>query len=304
MLNRLDLRDEVAAALDDNRPVVALESSILAHGLPSPLNVEVASGAEAAIRQAGAVPATVAVIDGIIRVGISPTELTRFGNDRDIPKLSRADLPLALACGWTGATTVAATMIGARLAGIRVFATGGIGGVHRGANRTFDISADLQELATSPVLVVASGAKAILDIPKTLEYLETCGVTVVTYRHNQFPAFWARNSDVQTPARLDAPETIAKAFQARCFLGIGGGMLVANPVSESHAIPSEQIECYIEMACNRAADLGVTGKRLTPFLLTEISKLSAGKTLQANARLVLDNARLAADIAMVMAQAA
>lgn len=289
---------EVGAALDARRPVVALESTIITHGMPWPGNLEMALSVEAIIRDNGATPATIAVIDGVLHVGLDKTLLEGLAQAKDVLKVSRADLAYAMAAGRTGATTVAATMIAAHFAGIGVFATGGIGGVHRGAEKSFDISADLEELARTPVIVVCAGAKAILDVSKTLEVLETKGVPVVTCGSDAFPAFWSRDSGLKSPLRLDTARDIA-AFQAmRIRLGIDGGMLVANPVPEANEIPRTEMETHIEAALQRADAQGISGKEVTPFLLGEILSLTGGRSLETNIALVRNNARLAAEIAV------
>ena len=305
---------EVAAALAASHPVVALESTIITHGMPWPQNVETARRVEAELRRHGAVPATIAVMDGVIRVGLEPAELEALGQARGVAKLSRADLAACLATGGTGATTVAATMICARLAGISVFATGGIGGVHRGAiggaiggamggaEASFDISADLMELAQTPVTVVAAGAKAILDLPKTLEVLETQGVPVIAYRQDDFPAFWSRSSGLKAPLRMDTPEAIAAAHKMRAALGLPGGQLVANPIPVEAEIARADIMPVIEQALKEAALQGVAAKAVTPFLLQRIFELTEGRSLQSNIALVLNNARLAAQIAAALAR--
>jgi pseudouridine-5'-phosphate glycosidase len=292
----------VAGARQAGRPIVALESTIVTHGMPYPGNIEMAAGVEALIREAGAEPATIAVLDGNLKIGLEELELARLAETKDAMKLSRADLAFAVSTGRTGSTTVAATMIAAALAGIRVFATGGIGGVHRGAETSFDISADLDELARTSVIVVCAGAKAILDVPKTLEVLETRGVPVVTCGADRFPAFWSRESDLPTPLRLDDPAAIA-AFQAkREALGIAGGMLVANPVPETDEIPAPEMNLHIDEALALAARKGITGKAVTPFLLSTILDLTGGRSLATNIALVRHNARLAADIAVALAE--
>ena len=299
----LDIAPEVAAALAAGQPVVALESTILTHGMPWPQNLEMARSVEAAIRDGGAVPATIAVIDGRIRVGLDAQTLESLAQMQDatVMKLSRADLAVALATGRTGATTVAATMICAHLAGIRVFATGGIGGVHRGAGDSFDISADLQELARTPVTVVCAGAKAILDLPKTLEVLETLGVPVLAYRQDAFPAFWSRDSGLTAPLRLDDPAQIAASARMRAALGLPGGQLVANPIPADAEISRDEIVPAIEAALAEAAAQGIAAKAVTPFLLGRIVELTEGRSLTANIALVLANARLAAQIAAAVA---
>lgn len=292
---------EVDAALKSGRAVVALESTIITHGMPWPQNVETARAVEAAVRDGGAVPATMAVMGGRIHIGLTDAELERLGQARDVAKLSRADLAACVAVGGTGATTVAATMICARLAGISVFATGGIGGVHRGAETSFDISADLAELAQTAVTVVAAGAKAILDLPKTLEYLETAGVPVIAYGQDAFPAFWSRDSGMKAPLRMDSAEAIAAAHRMRALLGLPGGQLVANPIPVEAEIAREVIGPVIEAALAEAAAQGIAAKAVTPFLLGRMFELTEGRSLAANIALVLNNARLAAAIARALA---
>ena len=291
------LSPEVAAARDAGLPVVALESTIITHGMPWPQNVQTARAVEAEVRKAGAVPATIAVRDGHILVGLTDAQLDDLGQAKGVAKLSRADLAACLATGGVGATTVAATMICAHLAGIRVFATGGIGGVHRGAERSFDISADLLELAATPVTVVAAGAKAILDLPKTLEVLETHGVPVIAYGQDAFPAFWSRDSGLKAPLRMDDPAQIAAAHIMRIRLGLPGGQLVANPIPVSDEIARAQIMPVIETALTEAEAQGISAKNVTPFLLQRIFELTEGRSLVANIALVLNNARLGAAIA-------
>ena len=292
---------EAAAARAAARPIVALESTIITHGMPYPDNLETARAVEAAVRGEGAVPATIAVAQGAIRIGLDPDALDALAADGGVRKLSRADLAVALACGWTGATTVAATMICARLAGIEVFATGGIGGVHRGAETSFDISADLEELAQTPVTVVASGAKAILDLPKTLEVLETRGVPVIAFGQDALPAFWSRDSGLPAPVRLDDPAAIARAHRMRARLGLPGGQLVANPIPPGAEIPREAMAPHIDAALAAAEAAGITAKEVTPFLLARIGEATQGAALAANIALVLNNARLAARIAAALA---
>lgn len=288
-------------ALEDARrvglPIVALESTIITHGMPYPQNVETARRVEAEVRAHGAVPATIAVMAGVVRVGLDDAALEQLARARDVPKLSRADLAVCLASGRTGATTVAATMICARLAGIEVFATGGIGGVHRGAETTFDVSADLRELAETPVSVVSAGAKAILDLPKTLEMLETLGVPVIAVGQDEFPAFWSRSSGLRAPLRFDAPAEIAAAHLMRAQLGLPGGQLIANPIPAGAEIPRDTIVPFIERALAEAGAQRVAAKAVTPFLLQRLFELTAGRSLEANIALVLNNARLAARIA-------
>ncbi|NJM83047.1 MAG: pseudouridine-5'-phosphate glycosidase [Tabrizicola sp.] len=294
----LRLSSEVAAARSDGAPIVALESTIITHGMPFPQNVETARLVEAEVRAHGATPATIAVMDRSIRIGLDEDELQALGQAKGAAKLSRADLAACLVTGGTGATTVAATMICARLAGIDTFATGGIGGVHRGGAESFDISADLSELAETAVTVVAAGAKAILDLPKTLEYLETRGVPVIAYGQDEFPAFWSRRSGLAAPLRMDSAAQIAAAHLMRGLLGLPGGQLVANPIPVEAEIPREDITPLIDTALAEAATAGIAAKAVTPFLLQRIFELSGGRSLAANIALVLANARLASAIAV------
>ncbi|MBQ4823057.1 pseudouridine-5'-phosphate glycosidase [Leisingera sp. HS039] len=288
---------EVQAAKAAGQAIVALESTIITHGMPYPQNVEVAAQVEQDIRDGGAVPATMAVIKGVLHVGLEPDQLQALGQAQGVAKISRADMPACIATGGTGATTVAATMIAARLAGIEVFATGGIGGVHKGAETTFDISADLMELAQTPVTVVAAGAKAILDVPKTLEVLETQGVPVIAYGQDSFPAFWSAQSDLKAPLRMDDPAQIARAHATRQAMGLPGGQLIANPIPASAEIAAEELAPVITQAQSEADEQGISGKDVTPFLLRRIFELTEGRSLTANIALVRNNARLAAKIA-------
>ena len=300
----LSFAPEVEAALKAGQPVVALESTIITHGMPWPQNLEMARKVEATIRDGGAVPATIAVMGGRIHIGLTDDSLqalARTPPDQAM-KLSRADLAVCVAQGRTGATTVAATMICAALAGIRVFATGGIGGVHRGAEDSFDISADLRELAQTPVTVVAAGAKAILDLPKTWEVLETFGVPVIAYGQDELPAFWSRRSGIAAPLRMDSAAQIAAAANMRARLGLTGGQLVTNPIPPEAEIPRDEINPVIEQALAEAEAQGIAAKSVTPFLLQRIFELTDGRSLEANIALVLNNARLAADIATEMAK--
>ena len=292
---------EVAAAQAAGTPIVALESTIITHGMPYPQNVEAARQVEKTIRDNGAVPATIAVIAGQLHIGLTDAQLDTLGQATGVAKLSRADMAACIASGGTGATTVAATMIAARLAGIEVFATGGIGGVHRGAEHSFDISADLQELSQTAVTVVAAGAKAILDLPKTLEVLETFGVPVIAYGQDALPAFWSRVSDLKAPLRMDDAASIAKAHRMRAALGVPGGQLVANPIPADAEIPAATLAPIIEQALSEAEAQGIDGKSVTPFLLGRIFELTKGASLDANIALVLNNARLAAEIARNLA---
>lgn len=288
---------EVARARADGQAIVALESTIITHGMPYPQNVETARLVEDDVRAAGAVPATIAVLDGTLHLGLEPTQLEALGQAQNVAKLSRADLAACIATGGTGATTVAATMIAAHLAGIHVFATGGIGGVHRGAELSFDISADLQELAQTPVTVVAAGAKAILDLPKTFEVLETLGVPVIVYGQDVLPAFWSATSDMAAPLRMDTPEAVAQAQTMRTAMGIAGGQLVANPIPKEAEIPAAELQPLITQALAEADAQGISAKDVTPFLLGRVFELTQGRSLTANIALVRNNARLAAQIA-------
>ncbi len=294
--------DEVAEARAKGAPLVALESTIITHGMPFPQNVETARRVEQAIRAGGATPATIAVIDGRLHVGLSDPQLLALGQAQNVMKLSRADMAACLASGRTGATTVAATMIAAWLANIEVFATGGIGGVHRGAETSFDISADLHELAQTPVTVIAAGAKAILDLPKTLEVLETLGVPVIAYGQDELPAFWSRQSGLKAPLRIDSPAEIAAAHRMRGALDLPGGQLVANPIPTEAEIPSEVLAPHIAKALAESEVQGIAAKAVTPFLLQRIFELTHGASLEANIALVLNNARLGAAIAVELAK--
>ena len=287
----------VAAAQAKGTPIVALESTIITHGMPYPQNLEVARQVEADLRAGGAEPATMAVIDGTLHVGLSDTQLETLAQARRVAKLSRADMAACMATGGTGATTVAATMIAARIAGIAVFATGGIGGVHKGAEGTFDISADLLELAQTPVTVVAAGPKAILDIPKTLEVLETQGVPVIAYGQDDMPAFWSRSAGLSAPLRMDSAAEIAASHAMRRALGIPGGQLVANPIPAEAEIVRATLAPVIARATQDAKTHAISGKGVTPYLLQRIFELTEGRSLTANIALVRNNARLAAEIA-------
>lgn len=294
----VDIHKEVLNALEHNMPIVALESTIITHGMPYPENIEMALAVEDEIRQRGAVPATIAVIDGRLKIGLSKEDLDQLAKVKDALKISRADIAFPISQKKTAGTTVAATMIVARIAGIRVFATGGIGGVHAGAETSFDISADLTELGKTDVIVVAAGAKAILDVPKTLEVLETQGVPVVGFQTDTLPAFWTSGSNLAVPLRLDSPTEIADFQNVRDELLLGAGMLVANPIPKADEIPDEIINAYIATAQSEMDTQGILGKAVTPFLLQRIFELSGGESLKANITLVKNNARLAADIAV------
>lgn len=303
MIPALAIAAPVADALAVGKPVVALESTIITHGMPWPDNAAMAARVEAVVAREGAVAATIAVIDGALKIGLSDAERETLAQAKGAMKLSRADLAFAISQRRTGGTTVAATMLAAHLAGIRVFATGGIGGAHKGAETSFDVSADLDELARTQVIVVSAGAKAILDVPKTLEILETRGVPVVAFGQDSLPAFWSAVSPWPAPLRLDDPAAIAGFQQAREALGVAGGMLVANPIPAEDAIPFDVMAVHIAAAQKVADEKGVTGKAVTPFLLGEILKLTGGASLKANIALVENNARLAARIATALRSA-
>lgn len=297
----LDIAPEVAQAVADGRPVVALESTIISHGMPYPQNVETALKVEGVIRENGAVPATIAIIKGRLKAGLSHDEIEYLGRKgRDVTKASRRDLAVLVSRGADGATTVTTTMIIAHMAGIRVFATGGIGGVHRGAETTMDISADLEELAQTPVMVICAGAKSILDLGLTLEYLETKGVPVIGYRTDELPAFYTRTSGHKVDYRIDTPQELAAAFTVQNELGLRGGMLVTNPIPEEYSMPREIIDKAIDEAIAAAAAAGIRGKETTPFLLAKVKELTGGESLDSNIQLVLNNARLAAQTAVAL----
>ena len=298
-MNRyLDLSPEVREALENNRPVVALESTIISHGMPYPKNVQTAVAVENTIRQNGAVPATIAIIKGRLKVGLTPDELEYFGKKgMAITKTSRRDIPVIVSKGEDGATTVAATMMIAAMAGIQVFATGGIGGVHRGAETTMDISADLDEFTKTPVLVVCAGAKAILDLNLTMEYLETKGIPVFCYQTDELPAFYTRQSGIKAPFRADSPEELAGIWNTKNELGIQGGFIVANPIPEEFSMDPKRINAAIDEAISEMNKLGIHGKETTPYLLDKVQKLTGGDSLESNIKLVLNNAALAARIA-------
>lgn len=297
----LDIAPEVAEALKAGKPVVALESTIISHGMPYPQNVETALKVEGIIREAGAVPATIAIIGGRLKAGLSKEEIDYLGKTgAGIPKASRRDLPVLVAQGKDGACTVTTTMMIADMAGIRVFATGGIGGVHRGAETTMDISADLEELAQTPVMVVCAGAKAILDLGLTLEYLETKGVPVLGYGTDELPAFYTRESGLGVDARVDTPEDLAAIFQAQRDLGLKTGMLVTNPIPQQYAMDKTVIDKAIDQALAESHEQGIHGKETTPFLLARVAELTGGDSLESNIQLVLNNARVAAKTAVAL----
>lgn len=304
MKQRVEFSEEVRLALEQGRPVVALESTIISHGMPYPKNVETALSVEQVIRENGAVPATIAIIGGVLKAGLSRDELEYFGKKGTaITKVSRRDIPAVVARKEDGATTVAATMIIAHMAGIDVFATGGIGGVHRGAEMTMDISADLEELSRTPVMVICAGAKAILDLKLTMEVLETKGVPVVGYQTDELPAFYSRESGIRLNTRTDSPEDLASIWKALKDLNLGNGMLVANPIPEQYSMDSKVIGAVIEEAICEMNSLGIKGKEVTPFLLDKVQKLTGGDSLEANIKLVLNNAKLAARTACSLAKA-
>ena len=297
----LDLSPEVAEALASGKPVVALESTIISHGMPYPQNVETALMVEKTIRENGAVPATIAIIGGRLKAGLTPEEIEYLGKKgRAVTKASRRDLPVLVARGEDGATTVTTTMIIANLAGIKVFATGGIGGVHRGAETTMDISADLEELSMTPVMVICAGAKSILDLGLTLEYLETKGVPVIGYGTEELPAFYTRKSGFKVDYRIDTPEELAAAFRAKLEMGLRGGMLVTNPIPEEYSMDPERINAAIDQAIAECNEKGIKGKDTTPFLLARIKDITGGDSLDSNIQLVLNNARLAAKTAALL----
>lgn len=299
----LDIAPEVAEALAENKPVVALESTIISHGMPYPQNVETALKVEQVIRENGAVPATIAIIGGRLKAGLSKDEIEHLGKTGyDVPKVSRRDLPIIAAKGMDGATTVATTMIIASLAGIKVFATGGIGGVHRGAETTMDISADLEELAMTPVMVICAGAKSILDLGLTLEYLETKGVPVIGYGTKELPAFYTRKSGFGVDYELDTPLELATAFHVKQEIGLKGGMLVANPIPEEFSMDPDVINKAIDEAIAESRKQGIHGKDTTPFLLAKVKEITGGDSLDSNIQLVFNNARLAAETAVELSR--
>ena len=299
----LSISPEVQEALKAGKPVVALESTIISHGMPYPQNVETALKVEQTIRENGAVPATIAIIGGQLKAGCTPEEIEYLGKKgQEVIKASRRDLPVLIARKADGATTVTTTMIIAAMAGIRVFATGGIGGVHRGAQQTFDISADLEELAQTPVMVVCAGAKSILDLGLTLEYLETKGVPVIGFGTEELPAFYTRHSGFKVDYRIDTPEELAAAFKAKIDCGLKGGMLVTNPIPEEFSMPKEVIDKAIDQALREMDEAGIHGKQCTPFLLAKVKDLTGGESLASNIQLVLNNARLAAKTAKALCE--
>ena len=299
----LDVNPAVAQALAEGKPVVALESTIISHGMPYPQNVETALKVEEIIRQNGAVPATIAILGGRLKAGLSPAEIEYLGKQgQKVTKASRRDLSVLVAQGADGATTVATTMILASLAGIRIFATGGIGGVHRGAETTMDISADLEELGQTDVMVVCAGAKAILDLKLTLEYLETKGVPVLGYQTQELPAFYTRTSGLKVDYQVDSPEMLAKILKTQHDLGLHGGILVTNPIPEQYSMDADAINAVIDQAIAEAQEKGIHGKETTPFLLAKVKEITGGDSLEANIQLVFNNAKLAAQTAAAYAK--
>ena len=299
----LDIAPEVKEALENNRPVVALESTIISHGMPYPQNVETALNVENLIREAGAVPATIAIINGRLKAGLTPEEIEYLGKKgHEVTKVSRRDMPVIISRKADGATTVATTMMIAAMAGIAVFATGGIGGVHRGAEITMDISADLEELGMTPVMVVCAGAKSILDLGLTLEYLETKGVPVLGFETEELPAFYTRKSGFGVDYRMDTPEELASVFHTKEVLGLKGGVLVTNPIPEEYSMDHEVINKAIEEAVEESKKLGIKGKETTPFLLAKIKEITGGDSLDSNIQLVYNNAKLAAKTAVALCE--
>ena len=298
----MSISEEVKKAIENGQPVVALESTIISHGMPYPQNVETAMKVESIIREGGAIPATIGIIDGVGVIGMSPEEIEEFGSRKGIAKVSRRDLPVILAQKMWGATTVATTMIFAAKAGIEVFVTGGIGGVHRGASESFDISADLQELANTNVTVICAGAKAILDLPLTLEYLETFGVPVLGYQTEDLAAFYSTSSGLKLDVAINTPEEIAAIIQAKREFGLDGGVVISNPIPNEYALENSYIDTYIEKALSDMEQQGVRGKDSTPFLLAAIKEATEGKSLVANIELVYNNARLGAKVAKSLAE--
>jgi len=298
----LDINPEVAKALEEGRPVVALESTIISHGMPYPRNVETALNVEKIIRDNGAIPATIAILEGKLKVGLTPEEIDYLGKTPGVVKTSRRDIPFIVSKGLDGATTVASTMIIAALAGVKVFATGGIGGVHRGAQQTFDISADLEELSQTNVAVVCAGAKSILDIGLTLEYLETNGVPVIGFGTNELPAFYTTKSGFGVDYRVDTAEELAKALKAKWDLGLQGGAVVANPIPEEYAMDFDTITNAIESALKELDEKGIKGKESTPFLLAKVKELTGGSSLESNIQLVYNNAKVGAQLAVELAK--
>lgn len=300
--NYLDINIEVEKAIKEGKPVVALESTIISHGMPYPRNVETALKVESIIRENGAIPATIAILNGRLKVGLTAEEIEFLGKEKNVVKTSRRDIPFIIANSLNGATTVASTMIIAALADIKVFATGGIGGVHRGATETFDISADLEELSMTDVAVICAGAKSILDIGLTLEYLETKGVPVVGFKTDELPAFYTRKSGFKVDYRVDSEETLAKALKAKWDLGLNGGVVVANPIPEEYAMDFDTITNAINNAVKEAEEKGIKGKESTPFLLAKVKEITKGESLESNIQLVYSNAAVGARLAVELSK--
>ena len=299
----LEISPEVSRALSEGRPVVALESTIISHGMPYPQNVETALQVESIIREHGAVPATTAIIGGVLTAGLSKDEIEHLGKEgQKVTKVSRRDIPVICARKMDGASTVATTMVIAHMAGIRIFATGGIGGVHRGAEKTFDISADLEELAETPVNVICAGAKAILDLPLTLEYLETKGVTVLGYQTEELPAFYTRKSGLSVDYRVESPEELARLIDTKAKLGLRGGYLITNPIPEEYSMDPAVIQKAIDQAIDESREKGIKGKETTPFLLARVAEITGGDSLESNIKLVYNNAALAAETAVELSK--
>lgn len=300
MMNYLDIHEEVAKALEEKRPVVALESTIISHGMPYPENVQMAKKVASIIREHGAVPATIGIINGRLKAGLTDEEIEYLANTKEVIKTSRRDMPVIVAKKMTGATTVASTMIIAEMAGIKVFVTGGIGGVHRGGETTMDVSADLEELAKTNVAVVCAGAKSILDIGLTLEYLETHGVPVLGYGVDEFPAFYTRSSGFGVDYKIDSPLDMALILKSKWDMDLNGGVVIANPIPEAYALDDNLIKNAIENAIIEAKEKGVQGKETTPFLLSKVKAITEGKSLEANLQLVYNNARVGAEVAKAL----
>ncbi len=300
MKEALVFSPEVKKALSENAPIVALESTIISHGMPYPQNIEVAREVEATVRNNGATPATIAILEGSIHVGLNDEELEVFAQSKDVMKCSRRDLPFVVSKQMNGATTVAATMIIAEMAGIKIFATGGIGGVHRNAENTWDVSADLIELSQTNVAVVSAGAKAILDLPKTLEYLETFGVPVIGFNTEEFPAFYTRSSGLKLSLQLDSAEEMASFLQSKWNMNMKGGAIIANPIPREFELNQNEIEAAIQQAVSEADSKGISGKEITPFLLKRLNDVTKGESQKANKSLVLNNAKVAAQIAIAL----
>jgi pseudouridylate synthase len=298
--NYVQISEEITTAIDEKIPVVALESTIISHGMPYPRNFETAMEVESAVRNNGAIPATIAIIRGVIKIGLTNADIEFLSSDKNILKASRRDIPVIISQKLSASTTVSATIICANLASLKIFATGGIGGVHRNASETFDISADLTELANTNIAVVSAGVKSILDIGRTLEYLETLGVPVIGYNSDEFPAFFTRESGYKVNYRINSAREIAEVIKTKWNLGLKGGVLIANPIPEEYSIDKKESDSAIEKAIQSADKKGIKGKEVTPFLLSEVNKITGGSSLEANIRLVQNNAKLAADVSQFL----